>query len=109
MGLFVFRKDFSMKDVEELEKRFGIELPQDYKNRIISINGQGYAHTYIPHEKLEEIPYSRNVSLNKKDKYSIYDIYGKVIEDTRYFPFASTGTGNYFCFDLKKSSYFVVT
>lgn len=92
-----------MKDVDRLETDFGIKLPKDYKQQILSINGKSYANVYIPHKKLKEIPYSRNVSLNKRDRYNIYDIYGKVIEDTRYFPFANTGSGNYFCFDLKKN------
>ena len=102
MGLFNLKKGFNANDIKQLEKKFEIKLPDDYKEQVISINGKGYADSYIPHEVLGEVPYSRNVSLNKRDKYNIYDIYGKVIEDKRYFPFANTGTGNYYCFDLEK-------
>ena len=104
MGLFKFNKTLSVNDIERLERQLKINLPDDYKEQIGSINGQGYTNSYVPHKSLGEIPYSRNVSLNKRDKYNIYDIYGKVIEDKRYFPFANTGTGNYYCFDLHKNN-----
>lgn len=102
MELFDFKKNISVEDIKFLEKSFCIELPNDYKENILLLNGKSYIYTYILHSKLGELDFSGFISLNKEDEYNIYDIYGKVIESLRYFPFADTDFGDYYCFDLDK-------
>ncbi len=100
MGLF--KKKISVKDIERLETDLKVKLPDDYKEEILSLNGKSYARAYISHPKHEELDFSGFISLNPKDKRNVYDIYGEVIEDPKYFPFGDTDFGDYFCFDLKK-------
>ena len=90
----------SIKDIEAIEKKFNLTLPCIYKQQILSLNGKTFAYAYISHPVLGELDFSRFISLSPKDKYSIYDIFNKVIKDKKYFPFADTDFGDYYCFDL---------
>ena len=100
MGLFSSKK-YSLKDIERIEKEFNISLPEEYKTQILNLFDVNYSHSYISVPKLGKVTYRENLSLNKKSKYSIYDIYGIAIKDTRYFPFAETEFGDFYCIDLK--------
>ena len=98
------KKTLSYSDVEQVETELKVKLPNDYKHIIGSINGGALKNAYINHPVLGEIAYSRNVSLNKKAKASIYDVFPIINgKGTRYFPFGNVGNGDYFCFDLKEN------
>lgn len=100
MGLF--KKNITVKDIERLEADLNIILPNDYKKEILSLNGKSYARAYILDSQYEELDFSGFISLNSKDERNVYDVYGEVIEDPKYFPFADTDFGDYFCFNLKE-------
>lgn len=101
MGLFSSTKKSSLKDIEKIEKEFNISLPEEYKNQILDLLDVDYSGSYVSVPKLGKVTYRENLSLNKKSKYSIYDIYGAAITDARYFPFAETEFGDFYCIDLK--------
>ena len=90
------------EEVKQLEKDLAIQLPEDYKQKILSINGGALKNAYIDLPKLGKVPYSRNVSLSKKSSFSIYDLCSReTIAKNQLFPFGTVGNGDYFCFDLK--------
>lgn len=101
MGLFSSKKKSSLKDIKKIEKEFDISLPEEYKIQILDLLDVNYSGSYISVPKLGKVTYRENLSLNKKSTYSIYDIYGITIKDTRYFPFAETEFGDFYCIDLK--------
>lgn len=101
MGLFSSKKKSSLKDIEKIENEFNISLPEEYKDQILELLDKDYSGSYISVPKLGKVTYRENLSLNKKSKYSVYDIYGITIQDTRYFPFAETEFGDFYCIDLK--------
>ena len=101
MTLFLSKKKSSLKDIEKIEQEFKISLPEEYKSKILDLLDINYSGSYISIPLLGKVTYRENLSLNKKRKYNIYDIYGIVIKDTRYFPFAETEFGDFYCIDLK--------
>ena len=101
MGLFSSKKKSSLKDIEKIEKDLKIRLPEEYKTKILDLLDVNYSGFYISVPKLGKVTYRENLSLNKKNKYSIYNIYEITIKDTRYFPFAETEFGDFYCIDLK--------
>lgn len=101
MNWLSIKKVLSDKELMELENELGITLPADYKDIIGEINGGALKNAVIQHPKVGTIAYSRNVSLNKEAKANIFELLPLFNDDIiRYFPFASVGNGDYYCFDL---------
>lgn len=101
MNWVSIRNPLSLEEIENVEKDLKIMLPSDYKELIGAINGGALKNACVTCE-YGEIPYSRNVSLSPTAKSNIYQLFGCVMGSEQYFPFASVGNGDYFCFDLKK-------
>ena len=101
MNWLSIRTPLFHSNIDSLEEELNIKLPSDYKTQIGPINGGALRNAYIKLPRLGEVPYSRNVSLHKDAKASIFDLIG-IFNDgaIRLFPFANTGCGDYFCFDL---------
>ncbi len=105
MNWLSIRAPLSRFDVDSLEKKLQVKLPDDYKEQIGPINGGALRNAYIVIPRLGEVPYSRNVALHKGAQAGIYDLLpifnGEVV---KLFPFASVGNGDYFCFDLETNT-----
>ena len=101
MNWLSIRTPLTLADIMKVEKDLNISLPADYKSQIAPINGGALRNAYIRLPKLEDVPYSRNVSLHKDAQAGIYDLID-IFNDgsVKLFPFASVGNGDYFCFDL---------
>lgn len=91
------KKEMSDSEIMLLEQELNIKLPEDYKKIIGKINGGA-----LKKASVGNIAFSRNVSLHREAKFNVYDIIPTINEqETLFFPFANTGNGDYFCFDLK--------
>lgn len=101
MEWFCVRTPLSMEEIELVERRLNIQLPTDYKQMIGPINGGALKDAYVKHPSIGEIAYGRNLALDENAKTNVFTLYGCIMEDKRYFPFASVGNGDYFCFDLQ--------
>ena len=105
MNWLSIRTPLRRSDVDSLEKELRIKLPDDYKEQIGPINGGALRDTYIVVPRLEKVPYSRNVALNKGARAGIYDLLPIFNNETiTLFPFARVGNGDYFCFDLETNT-----
>ena len=104
MKWFDKKRDLTTDDLVVVETTFGINLPEDYKEKVKTINGGALPSAYIIVGQLGEISYSRNIPLDKKTRANIFEI-GKYVlkDDKRFFPVAEDGFGNYFCLDLKEN------
>ena len=101
MDWLSIRLPLCSSDVDSMEKELNIVLPEDYKSQIGPLNGGALRNTYINLPVLGKVPYSRNVALHKGARAGIYDLFPIFNrEESRLFPFASVGNGDYFCFDL---------
>lgn len=91
------KKELSDLELMQLEQELNIKLPEDYKKIIGKINGGALRKASVG-----GIAFSRNVSLHHEAKFGVYDLI-PIINETEivFFPFASVGNGDYFCFDLK--------
>ena len=102
MNWLSIRVPLCRSDVDGIEKELGINLPKDYKSQIGPINGGALRNTYINLPQLGEVPYARNVALQKGAKAGIHDLIPILNgNNIQLFPFASVGNGDYFCFDLE--------
>lgn len=101
MEWFRVRTPLCMEEIELVEHRLDIQLPMDYKQMIGPINGGALKDAYIKLPSIGEIAYGRNIALDENAKTNVFTLYGCIMEDKRYFPFASVGNGDYFCFDLQ--------
>lgn len=97
------RNPVLIEDIEKLERQLQIELPKDYKEIIGPINGGALVDSYIEIPSIGKIPYGRNISLVETANGNIYNLFGWIMNERRYFPFASVGNGDYFCFDLEEN------
>ena len=94
----------NISEIKKIENYYHIILPEDYVAQIGAINGATLDDAFILHPELDELLYSRNVNLSQSATHSIYDIFGKIKNGYRFFPFADDDFGNYFCFDLIKNN-----
>ena len=101
MRLFDFLNKLTTNDIKRVENHYEIELPQEYKKHILSLNGNSYSGAYIQHPEYGELDFSRFISLSKKNKRNVYDIYQKNIEGKKFFPFADTDFGDFYCLDIE--------
>lgn len=91
------QKELSDLEIAQLEQSLNIKLPEDYKKIIGKINGGA-----LKNASVGNIAFSRNISLHREARFSAHDIIPIInVKEIILFPFASTGNGDYFCFDLK--------
>ena len=96
-------------DIQAIEEALNIHLPADYKETIGPINGGALRKAYVHIPETGDLPYSRNIPLDKSSKANALEL-AKIINTShiRYFPFASVGNGDLFCFDLFDDNCIVV-
>lgn len=95
------RKTLSREEIQAVESELKITLPDDYKDMIGKINGGALKGAVVQHYQIGNVSYSRNVPLNKDAKANIFELVHLFNNGTlKYFPFASVGNGDYYCFDL---------
>lgn len=95
------RNPLTKSEVDSVEKELGVSLPKDYKEQIGAINGGALKSAVVICQE-GRIPYSRNVSLSKSAKGNIFQLIDGITKSHRFFPFATVGNGDFFCFDLKE-------
>ena len=93
------KKELSDLELMQLEQGLNIKLPKDYKKILGKINGGA-----LKSASVGKVAFSRNVSLHREARFGVYDLI-PIINETEvvFFPFASVGNGDYFCFDLKEN------
>ena len=101
MNWLSIRTPLTTDEISFLESQLPIILPSDYKEQIGPINGGALRNAYIHLPPLGQVPYARNVPLQKNAKAGAYDL-AQIINPgpIRLFPFGIVGNGDYFCFDL---------
>ena len=95
----------TITDIQAVENELNVQLPTDYKELIGPINGGALRNAYAQIPGIGDVPYSRNIPLDRSSKANVFEL-AKLLNPgaIRYFPFASVGNGDFFCFDLTHNS-----
>ena len=84
--------------VEELEKKYGFDLPSELKQVIKEYNGGRPVPKTLVTEKGDEYEVKGLLSYNEKDTENIYKVIDYFVEHyDQLIPFAQESSGNYYC------------
>jgi hypothetical protein len=101
--LFCSEQEATLKDVVEVEKKFGIKFPIDYIDCILE-NHEGYPSlNAFDYEKVKGAAFNHLLSFNHQEIDYLIQV-RENIEDRlidRVYPFADTPGGDYLCFDYR--------
>ena len=81
----------------ELEKKYGLPLPDDLKKLITAYNKGQPRPNRIPLGNGKSAEFYRLLSFNKGDNLSVFDCFDSEMKARQIFPFAMTENGNYIC------------
>lgn len=95
------RNEISKEEIDELEEKLNLHLPEDYKMAMLHIHCGAPKKQSVFVKGMGLCSYSRNLPLSEKRKGNVFTLY-ETMKERRHqlFPFASVGNGDYFCFDL---------
>ncbi|MDY0943417.1 SMI1/KNR4 family protein [Priestia megaterium] len=101
--LFCSEQEATLKDVVEVEKKFGIKFPIDYIDCILE-NHEGYPSlNAFDYGKVKGAAFNHLLSFNQQEiDYLVQvreNIKDRLID--RVYPFADTPGGDYLCFDYR--------
>lgn len=90
--------------VEEIESLFGVKLPNDFRDFILTHSGgRPLPHTYDCPTRDEAVLHNL-LNFDKNEKYNVFKTYG-LIKDRlleNIYPFAEDPFGNHICFDYRR-------
>ena len=96
------RNPMTYEEVLGRLQELGVSLPEEYCHMIGPINGGALVDAFYEDAKLGKIAYSRNIDLSKKARIDVVTIISILNDiEIKYFPIASVGNGDYYCFNLK--------
>lgn len=98
-------RDIGIENVEDVESLFGVKLPQDFREVIISHSGGcPLPHTYDFGEHDEAVLHNL-LNFDKEEKYNVFKTYNLIKDrlQDKIYPFAEDPYGNHICFDYRES------
>ena len=96
------KNQMSFEEVNRQFKKHKVDVPDDYKEKIGELNGGGLVSSTVKVPGIGQTSYSRNLDISDDKTGNAFQIYKNLDNGSKkYFPFASVGNGDYYCFDLK--------
>ena len=101
--LFCSEQEATLKDVVEVEKKFGIKFPIDYIDCILE-NHEGYPSLNVfDYGKVKGAVFNHLLSFNQQEVDYLVQVRENIKDRLidRVYPFADTPGGDYLCFDYR--------